>query len=185
MRLNRCMDKTEEEILLEACRKQDAGAYKRLYDLYAPRMFALCLRYAGSRADAEDMLHDGFVHIFEHIKNQEIHRSLTGWIRKVMVNTAISYLRKTWVRQYEDMEVAEEQEKGEDYNYEPYDTEILLNAIKGLPDRYRVVFNLYEIEGFSFEEIAETMGLKVSGVRAIYYRAKQLLVTKLGDRYIF
>ena len=131
MRLNRCMDKTEEEILLEACRKQDAGAYKRLYDLYAPRMFALCLRYAGSRADAEDMLHDGFVHIFEHIKNQEIHRSLPGWIRKVMVNTAISYLRKTWVRQYEDMEVAEEQEKGEDYNYEPYDTELLLNAIKG------------------------------------------------------
>lgn len=172
--------KSEAESLVEACLRHDERAYKRLYDAYAPKMLGVCLRYAHDRDAAQDMLHDGFIKVFDNLKSLKDPAQLGGWIRRVMVNTALNALRS--IRETTTLDDPEAAEMPLTVNYDGYDTERILLAIQRLPEQYRAVFNLYEIEGYSHAEIGEKMGIKESSVRSILSRAKQKLAKDLGDR---
>ena len=172
--------KPEVERMVEACKRHDERAYKQLYDIYAPMMLTVCMRYARDRDAAQDILQDGFVKVFRHIRMLKDPMQLEGWMRRLMMNTAINSLRR--VRESISLDDIGEKEAPAALHYDRYDMERITQAIQSLPEQYRVVFNLYEIEGYSHAEIGERIGLKESSVRAVLTRAKQRLVRALGDR---
>ncbi|MDY5968942.1 MAG: RNA polymerase sigma factor [Bacteroidales bacterium] len=172
--------KSEVECLVEACLRHDEQACQRLYDVYAPKMLGVCLRYAHDRDAAQDMLHDGFIKVFDNLGTLKNPAQLGGWMRRVMVNTALNALRS--IRETTSLDDPEVTNIPLVVNYDKYDTERILQAIQRLPEQYRAVFNLYEIEGYSHAEIGEKLGLKENSVRSILSRAKQKLVKDLGER---
>ena len=138
-----------ERSLIEACIARERWAQQRLYKEYYPKMMGVCMRYANNDDDALDILHEAFIKIFKHISSYQPGTSLTAWIRRIMVNTAIDYYRKTVRRRTEDIETA--------YNLSSSDADAIsqcsekdiLAAVKKLTPAYRAVFNMYVIEGFS------------------------------------
>lgn len=176
---------TEESNIVSACCKHDQRACKKLYDTFAPKMFGVCLRYSKSRLDAQDVLHDGFVKVFENLSSLRHDDKLEPWILSIMINTALSRIRYNNLRMFKSLDSEEILEMPSECDYDRYDTQVLLDAIQSLPDNYRLVFNLFEIEGFSFEEISNKIGLSLSGTRSLYYRAKKRLHSYLGSREDF
>jgi RNA polymerase sigma-70 factor (ECF subfamily) len=172
--------KSDKECLIAACRHGDERACKRLYDEYAAPMLGVCLRYAGNRAVAQDMLSEGFIKVFTNLDKLRDVNTLGAWIRRVMVNTALNYLRDN--KEFPSVDDLNELELPCDIAYDRYDTEQLLKAIQQLPDNYRAVFNLYEVEGYSHDEIAKRLGLQNSNVRLILSRAKRTLQKTLGEK---
>ncbi|MBP5547763.1 MAG: RNA polymerase sigma factor [Bacteroidales bacterium] len=174
--------KTEEAQLVEDCLKNDQNAFKRLYDRYASSMYGVCLRYSRTTAAAEDVLHDGFIKVFECLSQLRDVSSLSSWIRSIMIHTAINNYRK-------EMPVAESDFEGA-YIDDPFpstgdmaddiDMDFLLNVIQQLPPAYRMTFNLCEVECYSVEEAAEALGITISTVRSNLYRAKAILSEKLS-----
>lgn len=174
---------TEAE-LIEGCLRKNSVFQKSLYDQYSGKMYVLCLRYAGSRMEAEDILQDGFIKVFDNISKFRMEGSLEGWIRKIMVNTALQYLRKTShtlidnrADAYQNMEI-----HAEDNDYGILSrisaTEIV-KLISQLPLGYRTVFNLYAIDGYSHKEIAGILDINESTSRSQLVKARTLLQTKI------
>lgn len=143
-------------------------------------MFRVCLRYAASREDAEDYLQEGFVRVFRDLRQYRREGPLGAWIRKVMVNSILQHLRKKRVV-FADAEPAflESQYSYEDDLPGNLDAEILTNYIQTLPDGYRAVFNMYVIEGFTHQEIADTMGITVGTSKSQLSKARAMLRTKI------
>ena len=176
---------TEDAHLIEACCNQDREALHALYERFAPQMYGLLLRFAPSRAAAEDLLHDGFIKVFQNIKNLRNYNSLAGWIRSVMVHTAISAYRSEQqtspVEEIDDN--MSEVQMSADSMLENVDLDIILDAIRQLPSRYRLTFNLCEIEGYSSKEAADLLGINTVTVRSNLYRAKQILKHTLAPYF--
>lgn len=171
--------KLSNEELVVQCKRGNSQALKQLYDQYAPQMLGVCMRYARSREVAQDLVHDGFLKVFESIKNLREHENLTSWIVKIMVNTAINYLKRE-VRHFEDVsELLDVSITDEANDYDHLDVEYLLKVIQSLPDKYRVVFNMHEVEGYTFEEIANELKIEQSSVRSILCRARQKIIENL------
>lgn len=172
--------KPEEVRLVKACQHRSEWAYKQFYNLFASKMLGVCMRYARTRDVAQDILHEGFLRIFANLDKIENVDSLEAWTRRVMVNTAINYVRD--LHDNIVLESSEIPEKEDENCYDLFDMEVLVKAIQALPDNYRMVFNLYEIEGYSHQEIAERLHIQVSTSRSLLHRAKQRLQELLGNK---
>jgi RNA polymerase sigma factor (sigma-70 family) len=178
LRINR---KTSEETLLLDCQKGKAQAQKELYGLVSGKMLGVCLRYIKDRDEAEHIMIGGMVRVFDKIGQYKNEGSLEGWIRKVMVNECLMYLRKQRVM-FVSVEVADNQPALDFATLESeLETQDLLALIDTLPPGYRTVFNLYAIEGFGHKEIGEMIGISESTSKSQLSRARNLLQQKLAS----
>ncbi|MBR4301048.1 MAG: RNA polymerase sigma factor [Bacteroidales bacterium] len=174
--------KTTEEELITACKNNDSEAFKQIYDMYAPKMMGVCMRYMHNRVDAEDILQDSFIKVYLNIKRYRGEGSFEGWIRRIVVNVAINKLRndaKKELKLMDDDELRnikdnESSDMNNDVEYK-YSAQQMLNAIQKLSNMNRAVFNLAEIEGYSYKEIAEQLNTSESTARSTLSRAKSIL----------
>ena len=171
-----------EEQLIELCIKKNSFAQKRLYDIYASKMFAVCLRYSDNRESAKDILQDGFVTVFEKIGTYSGNGSFEGWMRKIFVNTALMSLRKNDVLKYseqiEEIPLYELQSTHANI-IEDIDVKVILELIAQMPAGYRTVFNLNVVEGYSHQEIAQMLGITEAASRSQLSRGKGWLQERL------
>ena len=171
---------TEEQIIFK-CKQNDRKAQKMLYDKYASVMLGICMRYVKERAEAEDVMQDGFLKIFLKINQYSGKGSFEGWMKRVMVNTALSNYRKN-LKHYNHLDVDEVNDlnlQDGTYTDAEYTKEELFNIIKELPDGYRVVFNLFAIEGYKHKEIGEMLKIDVATSKSQFSRARKLIQKKL------
>ncbi len=163
--------------MIDGCRKGDAEARKELYESYAARMFGVVRRYVRDAATAEDLLHDGFVTLFTRIGDYRGEGSFDGWCRRIFVNTALGWLRKStplWSEDYSEVPASVRQVAAE--AIEKISADELKASIDSLPVGYRTILNLYAVEGYSHAEIAERLGISENTSRSQYSRAKAKLL---------
>lgn len=164
-----------EKSLIEACVHNERWAQKVLYEEYYGSMMGVCLRYANNKQDALDILHEGFIKVFNHIGKYKPGTSLSAWIRRIMVNTAIDYYRKTSRRRTEDITEAYQLGTEEADAVSQFTEQEILAAIQQLTPAYRAVFNLYVIEGYSHKEIADFLNITESTSRSNLVKARSRL----------
>jgi len=157
-----------------------------LYRQFSVPMFRVLLRYAKDRAEAEDMLQDGFVRVYRDMGQFRGEGALGGWIRRIMVNTALSHLRKQrdFVRDVPDFNVFESKFHTEEDFASNLDAQTLMSYLQRLPPGYRTVFNFYAIEGFSHEEIAEQLGISIGTSKSQLFKAREFLKKILNKSFI-
>lgn len=165
------------EQLIHNCKKQDIKAQEQLYKLYANKLFAVCLKYSNSYQQAEDNLQDGFIIIFEKIKQYQDKGSFEGWMKRVMINNTLQKYRKQTVFEIVNEEQLKEPEV--EIDDEIVSVDYLLKIIQELPDRYRQVFNFYALDGYSHKEIAEMMQISVGTSKSNLARARIILKEKI------
>ena len=169
--------------VLEGCRKGRQSSQRELYEMLAPKMYAVCLRYMGSRDDAEDILQDGFVTLFSKLDSYSGEGSFEGWARKIFVNTALMSLRKKdALKGSEDVDAAYDITTDDPSALERIGYKDLLKMIAELPPGFRTVFNMYVIEGYSHKEIGEELGISETTSRSQLQRARVLLQSKIKNR---
>lgn len=170
-----------EEKIVTACLNGDRKAQEQLYNLFAGKMYGVCLRYAHCPEKAADYLQDGFVKVFNNLSKFQFDGSFEGWIRRVMVNTALDDIRKTSrlqvINDY-DEQIADNATNG---ILDQMGAEDIMELIQGLPQGYRAVFNLYCIEGYAHKEIAEMLNINEGTSKSQLNRAKAMLKSKLID----
>lgn len=166
-----------DEQLIEGCVKGDRVAQKKLYEKYAGKMMGVCLRYADSQDDATDILQDGFIKVFDKLSSYEQKGSFEGWIRRIVVNTALDHLRKNKHMRFSvDIDEAEYlTPSSNDDGFSRLATEDLLKILQKIPSGYRAVFNMYVIEGYSHKEIADELDISVNTSKSQFSRAKAFL----------
>lgn len=151
--------------------------------MFAPKMFGVCLRYAKDSTEAEDNLQEGFVKVFTNIKNFRHEGSLEGWVRRIMVNVSLEKYRKNKkLYPVEDISLYEEQQLSEDI-IDRITVEELLSLVQGLSPRYRMVFNLYVLEGMSHQEISNMMGINTGTSKSNLARARNILQRQVIKLY--
>lgn len=161
--------------LIRACIKQDPKAQRELYELFAPRMLAVCYRYARGETEAEDMLQEGFIKVFQSIKKCRDKQALEGWMRRIFINTAIDMIRKE-KHHFQQHELTDRYtEDLQSSIVEQLEATYLMALIRRLPDGYRLVFNLYAVEGYSHAEIGVKLNISESTSRSQYTRARAML----------
>ncbi|MCC5944045.1 MAG: RNA polymerase sigma factor [Bernardetiaceae bacterium] len=168
---------SDEDELIKGCLKGKAKAQKHLYDAYAPRMYPIAMRYAKTTLEADDILQESFIKIFENIAQFKQDCPLEFWIKRIVINTALKQNRKK-------IEKAHTEEVS-DLNYKPnqhtdqivasLNYEALLKLIQQLAPRYQMVFNLYAIEGYKHKEIADMLDITEGTSKSQYARAKVIL----------
>ena len=169
-----------DKTFIKRLKSGDDKAQKAFYQHFAPRMYGVCLRFSKNSAEAADMLQEGFIRIFNHIKDFRGEGSLDGWVRKTIINTAINFYKKRKKQGIStELEYVREKAETESYIIEKMAADDLLEVIQELPDGYRTVFNLNVIEGYSHKEIADTLEISVSTSKTQYSRALSLLNGKL------
>jgi len=164
--------------LILNCKKNDAKAQSQLYKLFSSKLFSICLKYSRNYAEAEDNLQDAFVTVFKKIKQFENKGSFEGWVKRITINTALQCYRSNGVfnivneDQIEDVTIDVEDEEGLSMDY-------LLGVIQELPDRYRLVFNLYALDGYSHKEIANMLTISTGTSKSNLARARMILKDKI------
>ncbi|WP_020605744.1 RNA polymerase sigma factor [Spirosoma spitsbergense] len=168
-----------EAQLIAAVKRGESRAHKVLYERFAGKMLAVCTRYCANRDDAEEVMLDGFMRVFEKIQQFREDGSFEGWIRRVMVTESLMFLRKN--KQWRQEIPIEEIQIEPDYAWA--DTSLnendLLRIVNQLPDGYRTVFNLYAIEGYNHAEIADMLGISEGTSKSQLSRARLLLQANL------
>ncbi len=172
----------EEEMIL-GCVRGSREAQRALYDHYSPRLFGICLMYATDQMDAEDTLHDGFMKIFAGIGQYEGKGSFEGWMRRIIVNTALEKYRRGKRLQSIMEEVRYEQDRSEEQIISSLTAGEIMEAVMELPPRYRISFLLYSIEGYSHKEIAERLGISEGTSKSNLSRARSILQGRLRAYY--
>lgn len=173
--------RAKEDELIKGVLKRERVAQQQLFDLYASKMYTLCYRYVRDPMEAEDILVMAFAKIFERIEQFKGEGSFEGWIRRVMVNEALTHLRKARTMYVEtDLGQADREP---DYTKlaDHLEAEDLLNMIQHLPAGYRVVFNMYAIDGYSHKEIAEHLGISENTSKSQLSRARTFLQKMLTE----
>jgi RNA polymerase sigma factor (sigma-70 family) len=170
---------TTEAQLIVALKRGESRAHKVVYERYAGKMLAVCTRYCANRDDAEEVMLDGFMRVFEKIDQFREDGSFEGWIRRIMVTESLMFLRKTkqWRQEIAIDEVTEEA----DYAWADaaVNENDLLRLVNQLPDGYRTIFNLYAIEGYTHAEIAEMLGISEGTSKSQLSRTRMLLQANL------
>jgi len=172
-----------EEQLIKLCRRKDRNAQKLLFERYAGLLLGVCLRYATDYSEAEDILQEGFVKIFFKIGDYSGKGSFYNWMRKIMINTAITNYYKTRKHRFQ-YDIEEVDEMGIDrvnLKESDFTHEELLKVISELPEGYRVVFNLHAIEGFKHKEIAGILNIDINTSKSQYSRARKVIRRKLFE----
>jgi RNA polymerase sigma factor (sigma-70 family) len=163
---------TDEEIV-QGCIKKNPIAQRTLYDKFSRKMMGVCLRYCDSTEEAEDVVQNGFISVFENIESFRGSGSLEGWVRKIMVNTALTNIRKNKkLKQNIELESVEFMLPSSNHLSESFAAKDLLKIIQTLPTGFRTVFNLYAIEGYSHKEIGDMLGISEGTSKSQYSRAK-------------
>ena len=171
---------TEQE-LIGLCLKGDRLACKQLFDAYSGKMMALCYRFARDRSEAEDILQEGFVRVFNKLELYSGHGSFEAWMKRVMINTALKY-RQRYVVKYAYSEFGDHQiHDNSPTVIQEMSKDEILKLVQTLPDGYKTVFNLYIIEGYSHKDIAEMLGIGESTSRSQLVKARNMLKEKLLD----
>lgn len=172
---------TEEEMIAGSL-KQDEKAQKALYDSFSGKMMGVALRYCTNMEEAEDVLQDGFIKVFSKLDSYNREGVFEGWIRRIVVNTALDYIRKSKNERFH-LDVTEVDYLLADQTViiEGLAAEDLLKVIQELPVGYKTVFNLFAIEGYTHKEIAEELGVTVNTSKSQYSRARTFLQKKLED----
>lgn len=164
-------------VLVKDCLKRKAAAQKQLYHLYASPMLSVCYRYTKSLADAEDVLQEGFIRVFFNLHQYKFKGELGAWIRRIMVTTAINYLKRN-ARYQSELIFPDEYLHVVDTQTTPelkMEAKELADLIRQLPPGYQTIFNLYAVEGFNHIEIGRMLGIQESTSRSQYARARALL----------
>ncbi|MEZ4973976.1 MAG: sigma-70 family RNA polymerase sigma factor [Cyclobacteriaceae bacterium] len=171
--------RAKESEWIEGCKRQDARAQRSLYEHFSGKMYALCCRYIPSKMEAEDVLVTAFTKLFERIDQYKGEGSFEGWIRRIVVNESLTYLRRNKNMYLEtEIEVVDRTP-----DYAQLDTHLeaadLMRLVGDLPTGYRMVFNLYAIDGYSHKEIADQLGISENTSKSQLSRARALLQKKL------
>lgn len=170
---------TERE-LIEGCLRGDRAAEEELFRRYSGKMLAVCRRYARHEMEAEDLLQEAFVRVYANLGQFRFQGSFEGWIRRIVVHTVLKHFRKLSI-QREQIGIPEhaDEDSVDPAALHQLHEEELLKLIAALPDGYRVVFNLYAIEGYSHKEIAEMLGIGESTSRSQFLKARKALQAQL------
>ncbi len=167
--------RAKDDELIKGCMRRDHSAQKTLYDTYSSKMYSLCCRYIKDTMQAEDILVTAFTKVFDKIGQFKNEGSFEGWIRRIVVNEALTSLRRNRSLYLEiDLDKAE-LEPHQDHTGDHLEAEDLLNMIQSLPAGYRIVFNLYAIDGYSHKEIAEQLGITEGTSKSQLSRARLYL----------
>lgn len=165
--------------IIQGCLREDPKCQRMVFERFAGRLLAVCLRYARHQSEAEDILQEAFIKIFEHIREFQFKGSFEGWMRRITVNTALKhYQRKHFTQEQTPLDQAPDVSEDPQV-YAQLGEKELLALIARLPDGYRLVFNLYAIEGFSHKEIAEMLGIQESTSRSQLVKARSFLQAQL------
>lgn len=173
-----------DQELVAACLKKERKAQKELYDRFSPFMKGVCIRYASSELEADDILQESFIKVFKHLENYTDEGKLGAWVKRITVNTAIEFYRKRAVYEKHMNDLALEAEAGHVSElFQTVDLDLLREQIQQLPDGFRVVFNLYAIEGYTHKEISEQLSISIGTSKSQFARAKKLLQKNVGAIY--
>jgi len=177
------MSTMDDFTLVTECIKGNPKAQKKLFDKFAPKMFSVCLRYMRNSQQAEDVLQDGLVKVFRKLPDYKNEGVLEGWIRRIMVNTCLDQIRKN-VKFQGNIQAEEVEYKLEhkDFIVERMMAEDLMKLVQSMPEGYKVVFNMFAIEGYSHQEIAAALGVTESTSKSQYLRARAYLRDRLEKR---
>ncbi len=180
------MQQLNDQELVSGVLRGSPAHQTALYRQYSVPMFRVVLRFARDKAEAEDMLQDGFVRVFRDMAQFRGDGALGGWIRRIMVNTALSHLRKQrdFLRDTADFSPFESRFRTEEDFAANLDAETLMKYLQKLPPGYRAVFNLYAIDGFSHEEIAEQLGISIGTSKSQLFKAREYLKKILDKSFI-
>lgn len=168
-----------EAELIKGCINEERASQQKLFKAYAGKMLVVCMRYTRNRQEAEDILQDGFVRVFDNIRKFSFNGSFEGWVRKIMINCALRNYRKSSY-QKEQIGIADDYDMPTNATViEKLSEQELLALIDELPEGYKMVFNLYAIEGYSHKEIAEMLVINEGTSRSQLNKARKYLQKKL------
>lgn len=163
--------------LIKQCANNDRRAQKEIYQLFSGKLFSICLKYSKNKQEAQDNFQDGFVIIFEKIGQFKFKGSFEGWLKRVMINTILLKYRKRTVLNIVTEEIPDEVIV--DIDDDEISLDFLLNLIQELPDRYRMVFNLYVLDGHSHREISKMLQIAEGTSKSNLARARGILKQKI------
>ncbi len=173
----------ELDKLIQDCAAGKQQAMARLYHIFSPKMYGVCLRYAKDTSDAEDSLQEGFLKVFTNIKSFRNEGSLEGWIRRIMVNVSLEkYRKQRLLYSVEDVSIYDKENNFSDVIAD-ISANDLLDMIQELPPRYKLVFNLYVMEGMSHQDIAKEMNITEGTSKSNLARARMILQQKVNQRF--
>jgi len=172
--------------LVNGCKENDRKMQRQLFLVIKDKMMGICLRYAKEKAEAEDILQESFIKIFNKIDCLKEPDKLESWARRIFINTAINHYHKP-SNKYENHDIKDKIEEDDAYTniIEKMDNQQLLDLINQLPQGYRLVFNMYVIDGFTHQEIAETLKISANTSKSQLFAAKQLLKKRLKEMGIY
>ena len=182
--------RTLSELVL-GCQRLEASAQTEFYKRYKAKLIGVCIRYARTRSEGEDIFQEAFIKVFRNITEIREVESVDSWVKSVVIRTAINYYNRTTRRQllHDDLTCLDTNLQSEDYGsiIDRMDTEVVVDMISQLPDGYRMIVNLYLIDGYTHTEIAAMLSITDGTVRSQYHRARNVLMKKLQkigiDRY--
>lgn len=163
--------------LINDCKNNDRKAQEQLYRLYAPKLFAVCLKYSRNYTEAQDNLQDGFILIFKKIEQYSYRGSFDGWLKRVMINNVLQQYRTQTFLSVANDDLPDDAEI--EIDDENISLDYLLKIIQELPDRYRLVFNLYVNDDYSHAEIAEMLSINIGTSKSNLSRARMILKDKI------
>jgi RNA polymerase sigma-70 factor (ECF subfamily) len=172
----------DDRELIRRCLKGEVAAEKHLYDRFAPVMTGICVRYAGNKVEAKDILQNGFLRLYSHLDQFRFESSLEKWVQRIFVNAAVDYYHEN--RNFKlDLELLGDpvDESGNFDVLSALSLSELLAIIQNLKVDYRTVFNMYVIEGYQHKEIAEMLGIEEGTSKSLLHRAKSEIRRVLAD----
>lgn len=176
------LEKNLEDIII-GCQRNDTLSQKALFEALGGKMYGICLRYGNNTDDANDILQDGFLKTFEKIHQFKFQGSFEGWMRRIFVNTALERFRN----QYKVINIQDGMREINDNGYEDIVSSItvgeLVKLVQDLSPKYRTVFNLYAMEGYSHKEIAEKLNISEGTSKSNLSRARIILQEKVAQHY--
>jgi RNA polymerase sigma factor (sigma-70 family) len=170
----------DEQRLAQGCAANRPAAQEELFNRYYRKMFGVCLRFVKDRDQAEDVLQDGFIKVFKKIGDYKGEGSLEGWVRRIMVNCAIEHYRKNNRFITIDESYAPEETDTAADSVSSMAAEEILALVQELPSGYRTVFNLFAIEGYGHQEIADMLGISTGTSKSQLFRAREILAEKIN-----
>ncbi len=165
------------DTLIDECKKGNTKAYEQIYRQLSPKLFAVCLKYSRSYEEAQDNLQDGFLLLFDKIHQFQFKGSFEGWAKRVVINNTLQQYRNKGVFEMVSENLPDVSEV--EIEEENVSLEFLTKIIQELPDRYRLVFNLYVMDGYSHKEIAEMLDINIGTSKSNLARAKTILKNKI------
>lgn len=165
------------EKIIKKCQKGDRQAGEQLYKMFSPKMYAVCIQYSNSREEAEDNLQDGFIKVLESISQYTGKGSFEGWMKRIFINTALEKFRKNKSVQIVD-EVPDMVDEDVDDEID-IPSNVLFDFVSQLPEKYRLVFNMYVVDGLQHKDIARELGISEGTSKSNLARAKEILKRKI------